>query len=88
MGCPGSYDNDVNYPSLCTGTGTGVKRFTLTNEVYTMNKNSKVWEAPKLVVYDTVVEATGDDNNKCGSGTDEVAKQLSGTVQSCEPTSG
>jgi hypothetical protein len=87
MSCPGPYDSDVNYPALYTRARTGVKRFTLTNEVYTMNKSSEVWEAPKLVEYDTVVEATGD-NNKCGSGTDEMAQQLDGSVQSCEPTSG
>lgn len=87
MSCPGSYDSDADYPVLYARTRTSVKRFTLTNEVYTMNKNSKVWEAPKLVEYDTVVEATGD-NNKCGSGTDEMAQQLDGSVQSCEPTSG
>lgn len=87
MSYSGLYSSVVDYPSPHAGHETGVKRFTLITEVHTMNKNNKAWEAPKLVEYDTVVEATGD-NNKCGSGTDEMAQQLDGSVQSCEPTSG
>lgn len=86
MSYPVPYNRNVSSSVLYSGTGTGVKRFTLINEVCTMNKNSKAWETPKLVVYDTVVEATGDDRpNKCGSGGDDFTTQIAGTPQQCEP---
>lgn len=49
-----------------------------------MKESNKAWETPKLVEYNTVVEATGSDN-KCGSGTDTESSQLTGTIQDCEP---